>query len=156
LFVRGPAIAERYYGDTESRLDAQGFFDTGDIASIDPEGHMGIADRAKDIIKSGGEWISSQQIESAACMHPDVAMASVIGVPHAQWGERPLLLAIPRSGARLAPDNLLQHLAKRLLKWQVPDAVLIVTELPLGPTGKVDKMKIRALYAAGELRGTAP
>jgi acyl-CoA synthetase (AMP-forming)/AMP-acid ligase II len=151
LRVRGPAIVDRYFGDTRTRLDESGYFDTGDIATIDPQAYMHIADRSKDIIKSGGEWISSLHLESAVSMHPDVAMASVIGIPHERWGERPLLLVIPKPGARPDQALLLQYLASRFLKWQLPDAVLIVSELPLGPTGKVDKKRLRELHAAGAL-----
>jgi len=153
LRVRGPAIVDRYFGDTRTRLDESGYFDTGDIATIDPQGYMHIADRSKDIIKSGGEWISSLHLESAVSMHPDVAMASVIGIPHERWGERPLLLVIPKPDARPDQAGLLQYLASRFLKWQLPDAVLIVSELPLGPTGKVDKKRLRELHAAGALHG---
>jgi fatty-acyl-CoA synthase len=146
LWVRGDAVVSEYYGDPRSLLDADGFFDTGDIASIDAEGYMHIADRAKDIIKSGGEWISSQDIENVALLHPAVAAASVIGVPHPRWGERPLLLVVLKADAPGAPP-LLEFLRERLLKWHVPDEVKVVSEFPLGATGKIDKRRLRAIHA---------
>jgi fatty-acyl-CoA synthase len=147
LWVRGPAIVARYFGDTRPLTDAEGFFDTGDIASIDSEGFMYIVDRAKDVIKSGGEWISSQAIENAALLHPTVAAASVIGVSHAKWGERPLLLVVlkPDAASESAPP-LLDFLRERLLKWHVPDEIKILPELPLGATGKIDKRRLRMLH----------
>jgi fatty-acyl-CoA synthase len=106
LRVRGPAIVSGYFGDKASVLDGDGFFDTGDISTIDPQAFMQINDRAKDIIKSGGEWVSSQSIENAALLHPKVAAASVIGIPHSQWGERPLLLVILKTGVTAESDEL--------------------------------------------------
>jgi acyl-CoA synthetase (AMP-forming)/AMP-acid ligase II len=151
LRVRGPAVASGYFGDAGAVLDADGFFDTGDISTIDPQGFMQITDRAKDIIKSGGEWVSSQSIENAALLHPKVAAASVIGIPHSQWGERPLLLVVLKTGAAAEADELLVFLRERLVKWHVPERVNFVEEFPLGATGKIDKRRLRELHAAGML-----
>lgn len=149
LRVRGPAVVSGYFADSRPVLDAEGFFDTSDIATIDPQGCMQIADRAKDIIKSGGEWISSLGIEDAAQLHPKVAHASVIGIPHARWGERPLLLVILKEGATADAEELLEFMRGRLLKWHLPDQVAFVREFPLGPTGKIDKRRLREIHAAG-------
>jgi fatty-acyl-CoA synthase len=147
LRVKGPCTVRGYFRDPAQALDAEGFFDTGDIATIDALGYMQIVDRAKDMIKSGGEWISSLAIENEAAMHPQVAAAVAIGVPHPQWGERPLLLVVARDSAAADAAEILEFLKTRLVKWQVPDRIEFVTQLPLGPTGKVDKRALRARYA---------
>lgn len=146
LKVRGPCIAAAYYGDDAQVLDPNGFFDTNDIATIDPEGTMRITDRAKDIIKSGGEWISSIEIENLATAHPDVAEAAVIGIAHEKWSERPLLLIVPAAGR--APDGaaILASLTGRIPSWWVPDDVRIVAEIPHTAIGKIDKLGLRALF----------
>ena len=119
----------------------------GDVASIDPDGWLSITDRAKDLIKSGGEWISSIDVENTALSHPGVANAAVIAIPHPKWDERPLLVVQKQPGEDPSPDELRDHVAKHLAKWQVPDAVEFVEELPLTATGKVSKRTLRTQFA---------
>jgi fatty-acyl-CoA synthase len=152
LMVRGPIVAGGYFrGPAGAVLDAEGWFDTGDVATIDPDGYMQITDRAKDVIKSGGEWISSVEIETIAASHPKAALAAVIGVPHPKWDERPLLLVKLRAGQSATPAEFLACLEGRIAKWWMPDEVLFVDDIPLGATGKIDKKVIRALYAGHRL-----
>jgi fatty-acyl-CoA synthase len=147
LMVRGPWIASGYYrGEGGSVLDGEGFFPTGDVATIDPDGYLQLVDRAKDVIKSGGEWISSIDVENAAASHPGVAEAAVIGVAHPTWQERPLLLVVKRPGAEVDRPALLAHLATRIAKWWLPDDVLFVESLPHTATGKLLKTKLREMY----------
>ena len=147
LMVRGPWIASGYYrGEGGSVLDEEGFFPTGDVATIDADGYLQLVDRAKDVIKSGGEWISSIDVENAAASHPGVAEAAVIGVAHPKWQERPLLLVVKRAGAELDREAVLAHLATRVAKWWLPDDVLFVESLPHTATGKLLKTKLRELY----------
>ncbi|MFN9928518.1 MAG: long-chain-fatty-acid--CoA ligase, partial [Phenylobacterium sp.] len=130
LQVRGPWTASAYFKqDGAAAFTDDGWFDTGDIATIDPEGYLRLTDRAKDVIKSGGEWISTLDLEDAVCSHPAVAMAAAIGVPHPKWDERPLLLVTLRSGQSADPDALKAHVAERVAKWWVPDEVRIVETL---------------------------
>ncbi len=145
--VQGPAIIARYFREAEQVLDAEGYFDTGDIATIDPHGYMQITDRAKDVIKSGGEWISSVEIENVAASHPKALMAAVIGVPHPRWRERPHLIVQLRPGQQATPAEFLDWLDGKIAKWWMPDGVLFVDEMPLGATGKLDKKVLRARYA---------
>jgi acyl-CoA synthetase (AMP-forming)/AMP-acid ligase II len=152
LLVRGPWVAGGYYGgEPGTALDCDGWFDTGDIATIDADGYMQITDRAKDVIKSGGEWISSIDLENAAMSHPAVAEAAAIGVPHPLWQERPLLLVVTRSGQRLTQQELLGFLADKLAKWWLPEKVAFVGELPHTATGKLHKKVLREQYSKGEL-----
>ncbi|MBT9463116.1 3-(methylthio)propionyl-CoA ligase [Hydrogenophaga sp.] len=147
LLVRGPWIASGYYrGEGGSVLDEEGFFPTGDVATIDPDGYLQLVDRAKDVIKSGGEWISSIDVENAAASHPGVAESAVIGVSHPKWQERPLLLVVRRPGASVEPQDLLDHLGTRIAKWWLPDEVLFVDGLPHTATGKLLKTKLREQY----------
>jgi fatty-acyl-CoA synthase len=147
LKVRGPAVVARYFGDSDREvLDAEGYFDTGDVATIDADGYMTITDRAKDLIKSGGEWISSVEIENLATGHPKALMAAVIAIPHPKWGERPLLLVRLKPGLSATREEFAEHLAPRLARWWMPDDILFVDEIPLGATGKIDKKKLRAAY----------
>ncbi|HWM16460.1 MAG TPA: long-chain-fatty-acid--CoA ligase [Microbacterium sp.] len=149
LFVKGPTVASAYLGGNPGDiLDAEGYFDTGDIAGIDEEGYMHIADRAKDIIKSGGEWISSIEIENLAHGHPKVALCAVIAVPHPRWDERPLLVVQLREGETATSQDMLDALSGRIAKWWMPDAVVFVQEMPLGATGKIDKKLLRARFAS--------
>jgi fatty-acyl-CoA synthase len=147
LLVRGPWIAKAYYRRDDKILDADGWFDTGDVASIDPDGVMQITDRAKDIIKSGGEWISSVDLENCAMGAPGVQLAAAIGVAHPKWGERPLLLVVPKPGASPTPESILAHLGGSCAKWQLPDDIVFVDALPLTAAGKFDKKVLRARYA---------
>lgn len=149
LFVRGNTIISGYFNNqeaTEASFDKEGWFTTGDVASIDPGGFLTITDRAKDLIKSGGEWISSIDVENMAMAHPDVANCAVIAVPHPKWDERPLLIVVPAEGSEPDKMDILAHLAKDLAKWQVPDDVLFVEELPLTATGKVSKLTLRKTF----------
>jgi fatty-acyl-CoA synthase len=148
LMVRGAIVAGAYFkGEGGDILDEEGFFDTGDVATIDPEGFMQITDRAKDVIKSGGEWISSIEIENMAVGHPKAELAAVIGVKHPKWDERPLLLVKLKPGESATREEFLDYLAPKLARWQLPDDVLFVDSIPLGATGKIDKKALRAEYA---------
>jgi len=146
LKVRGPAVAKAYFLREEPILDAQGFFDTGDVATIDRFGNMQVVDRSKDVIKSGGEWISSIDLENHAMGHPHVAEAAAIGMADEKWGERPLLVVVPKAG--VAPDEpgIRAHLATRLAKWQLPDAIVFVDEIPHTATGKIQKVALRKRF----------
>lgn len=148
LQVRGPWIVDRYFGYEESALTADGWFDTGDVATIDADGYMQITDRAKDVIKSGGEWISSQELENVAMSFPAVGEAAAIAVPHPKWDERPVLVVVVRPGHTLDPAELLAFFEGKVAKWWVPDAVHIVPELPHNATGKVQKNLLREKFAA--------
>ncbi|MDB6041710.1 MAG: long-chain fatty acid--CoA ligase [Gammaproteobacteria bacterium] len=148
LLARGAAVAAAYFRRDDAILDADGWFDTGDIATIDAHGYMQITDRAKDLIKSGGEWISSIEIENIAAGHPKAALAAVIGRPDPKWGERPLLLVQLKEGEMATADEMLAFLENRIAKWWTPDEVLFVTHIPLGPTGKIDKKALRVAYGA--------
>ena len=147
LLVRGPWIASSYFkGEGGNILDAEGFFDTGDVATIDADGYMKITDRSKDVIKSGGEWISSIELENAAIGHPAVAEAAVIGVAHPKWQERPLLIVVKKPGQSLTRERMLEFLAGKVAKWWLPDDVVFADELPHTATGKLQKMKLRETY----------
>ncbi|MET4233762.1 acyl-CoA synthetase (AMP-forming)/AMP-acid ligase II [Bradyrhizobium sp. LA6.10] len=145
LVVRGPWIARAYYKMPESER-ADGWFFTGDVVTIDSDGYMQVTDRSKDVIKSGGEWISSIELENLAMAHPEIVEAAVIGIAHPKWDERPLVLAVRRQGARLEAQDLLTFYEGKIAKWWMPDDVLFVDELPHGATGKVLKTKLRELY----------
>jgi fatty-acyl-CoA synthase len=147
LMVRGPWIASGYYKDTENSGNWQdGWFDTGDIATIDEQGFLNIVDRAKDLIKSGGEWISSVDVENAATGHPAIAECAVVGLPHPQWAERPLLAVVLKEGLTASKEDVLNFLAERIVKWWLPDEVVFVSQLPHTATGKVLKRQIRDEY----------
>ena len=147
LKVRGPWVCSGYFRhDSSSSHDADGWFATGDVAAIHPNGFMQITDRAKDVIKSGGEWISSVDLENCACGHPDVLMAAAIGVRHPKWEERPILLVVPKQGCTPARDSVLAHIAEHFAKWQLPDDVIVVESLPMTATGKISKKDLRAKY----------
>ena len=146
LKVKGPAVASAYYRRDEAILDADGFFDTCDVATIAPNGSMAITDRAKDVIKSGGEWISSIDVENAAVGHPDVAEAAVIGVAHPKWIERPLLVIAPAEGRSPDREAILAYLSARMARWWVPDDVQVVAAIPHTAAGKIDKVRLRALF----------
>ena len=146
LQVRGPSIVSSYFKAKEDTLTTDGWFDTGDVAIIDADGFLQITDRAKDVIKTGGEWVSSIDIENAALMHPGVANAAVIGVAHPRWQERPLLIVVKRDGQDPKPDDIKEFLKTRLDKIAWPDAVEFVPELPLGATGKVLKTELRKKF----------
>ena len=124
-----------------------GWFATGDVATIDPEGFMLITDRSKDVIKSGGEWISSIEIENIAVAHPSVAMAACIGMPHPKWDERPVVVVVKRAQADLSKEELLAFYKGKVASWQIPDDVIFVESIPLGATGKMLKTRIREMLA---------
>ncbi|MGQ9406722.1 long-chain-fatty-acid--CoA ligase [Mycolicibacterium gilvum] len=152
VWVRGPWIASGYYrGEGGDKLDGEGFFPTGDVATIDPDGYLQLVDRTKDVIKSGGEWVSSIDLENAAMGHPAIAEAAVIGVPHPKWQERPLLVAVLRKGHSATREDILEFLAERVVRWWLPDDVVFVDELPHTATGKVLKITLREQYRDHEL-----
>ncbi|MGB9644492.1 MAG: long-chain-fatty-acid--CoA ligase [Stellaceae bacterium] len=149
LLVRGPWIVSGYFADAEASaaaMDEDGWFRTGDVATIDADGYMQIMDRRKDVIKSGGEWISSIDLENAAIAHPDVAEAAVVAVPHPRWAERPLLVVTPLPDCRPQRDDLLAFLAERFPRWMLPDDVVVLDELPHTATGKVMKIRLRETF----------
>jgi fatty-acyl-CoA synthase len=152
LKVRGPAIAKGYMGgDGKDAFDSEGWFDTGDVATLDPRGYMTITDRAKDVIKSGGEWISSIEIENLAVGHPAVAEAAVIGVVHPKWDERPLLVVVLKEGKTASKEDLLTYLSGKIAKWWMPDDVVFVDELPHTATGKIQKSTLREKFGSYRL-----
>lgn len=146
LQVRGPWIAKSYYKVEDKSAWQDGWFDTGDVATIDEHGYMNIVDRAKDVIKSGGEWISSIDVENIAVGHPAVAECAVVGVPHPKWDERPLLLVVKKPGSDVTKEEMLNFLSDKIVKWWMPDEVLFVNELPHTPTGKLLKRDLRETY----------
>jgi fatty-acyl-CoA synthase len=147
LKVRGPSVARSYYkGEGGDILDEEGFFDTGDVATMDPCGYMHITDRSKDVIKSGGEWISSIELENLAVGHPDVAEAAVIGIAHPKWDERPLLIVIPKKDRKPSKDEILQFMQGKIAKWWMPDDVVFVDEIPHTATGKIQKITLREQF----------
>jgi len=143
LRVRGHSVIDSYYGAGEPAVDADGYFDTGDIGSIDSEGYLRITDRAKDAIKSGGEWISSAEIESAATNHPSVAFAAALAVPHDKWGERPILVVQLKQGYAEDAGSIRAGLERDLARWAVPDEVVFCDRIPINGTGKIDKKHLR-------------
>jgi len=152
LKVKGFAVSESYFKDEGGKvLDDNGFFDTGDVATIDPNGYMQITDRAKDVIKSGGEWISTIDIENLAVGHPDVAEAAVIGVAHPKWDERPLLVVVPKEGCEPKSEEVLEFLKPKIAKWWMPDDMQVVKEIPHTATGKINKLKLRETFKGYKL-----
>uniref|UniRef100_UPI003561C9A1 AMP-binding protein n=1 Tax=Spongiibacter sp. TaxID=2024860 RepID=UPI003561C9A1 len=144
--VRGPWIVNDYYGYDGQTLDDDGWFETGDVACFDQHGYMQITDRLKDVIKSGGEWISSIELENCAVNHPKVAEAAVVGIPHAKWTERPLLLVILKQGESIDCEEMLAWFDGKVAKWWIPGDVVFVDELPHTATGKLSKKDIREAY----------
>jgi len=154
LKVKGPAVAGAYFkAESKAILDEEGFFDTGDVATIDAHGYMHITDRSKDVIKSGGEWISSIEIENLAMGHPAVAEAAVIGVAHPKWDERPLLIVVPKAEAAVDGASILAYLDGKIAKWWMPDDVAFVSEIPHTATGKIQKTALREQFSAYRLPG---
>lgn len=146
LQVRGPWIVQRYFKAAEDAADAEGWFDTGDVAVLHPDGTMQITDRAKDVIKSGGEWISSVELENAAIGCPGVAEAAAIGIFHPKWDERPLLLIVRKPGSDVTAQQITAHLAQHVAKWWLPDEILFVDDLPHTATGKLLKTALRERF----------
>ncbi|PWV95772.1 fatty-acyl-CoA synthase [Hoeflea marina] len=148
LKVRGMAVASSYYGGTGAdSFDSQGWFETGDVAHIDQLGYMQITDRAKDVIKSGGEWISTIDLENLAVAHPDVAEAAVIGIADPKWDERPLLIVVARAGAEREAAPILSFMEGKIAKWWIPDEVAFVDEIPHTATGKINKVALREMFS---------
>ena len=145
LLIRGPGVVKRYLKQDADVVDAHDWFDTGDAATMDPNGYVRITDRFKDVIKSGGEWISSIDMENAALAHPEVFEAAAIGVPHPKWDERPVLLVVPQPGKSPDPEKVIDLLRPHFAKWQLPDEVLFVDEIPHTATGKISKLSIRRM-----------
>jgi acyl-CoA synthetase (AMP-forming)/AMP-acid ligase II len=152
LQVRGPWVLESYFKEEAPAVDADGWFDTGDVAVIHPDGVMQITDRAKDVIKSGGEWISSIELENAAMSCRGVAEAAAVGVPHPKWDERPLLLVVRKEGDSISVDEIQAHLAGQVARWWLPDEILFVDSLPHTATGKLLKTALREEYRAYQLQ----
>jgi fatty-acyl-CoA synthase len=146
LKVRGPAIAKAYYKEAGDILDPEGYFDTGDVATMDAAGYMQITDRAKDVIKSGGEWISSIALENLAIGHPKVAEAAVIGVRHPKWDERPLLIVVLKKDQSAGKSEILDFMRGKIASWWMPDDVVFVEEIPHNATGKIHKMALRERF----------
>lgn len=144
LQARGHVVAAGYFKQGDATVD--GWLPTGDVARLFPDGSLEIVDRAKDVIKSGGEWISSVQIEGAAIEHPDVSQAAVIGIPHPRWQERPLLIVVPRAGTSPSAEALRAHLSSRIASWWMPDEIRFVDELPMTATGKIHKVTLRERF----------
>ncbi len=156
LFVRGPFIASGYFENeaaSQGCIDAEGWFATGDVAKISPDGFLQLVDRTKDLIKSGGEWISSIDIENIAIAHPAVANCAVIAVPHPKWDERPLLCVVPAVDGEVSREELLDFIAEKVAKWQVPDDVVFLESLPMTATGKISKRTLRQQLADYRLPG---
>jgi 3-(methylthio)propionyl---CoA ligase len=147
LMVRGPWIASGYYRNDDRSAFRGGWFDTGDVSTIDPAGYMQIVDRSKDVIKSGGEWISSIELENHAVGHPAVAEACVVGIPHPRWDERPLLIIVRKAGAQVSAGELQRFLTDKVAKWWLPDDVVFVDALPHTATGKLLKTEVRSKFA---------
>ena len=147
LKVRGPAVAKAYYkGEGSEAFDKDGWFDTGDVATMDQYGYMQITDRAKDVIKSGGEWISSIDVENLAVGHSKVAEAAVIGISHPKWDERPLLVIVLKKGETVTKEELLEFMQGKIAKWWMPDDVVFVEEIPHTATGKIQKITLRQRF----------
>ena len=147
LMVRGPWILQKYFKADKDAVDADGWFDTGDISVLDEDGYMTIKDRAKDVIKSGGEWISSIDLENAAFGHPEVAEACVVGIPHPKWDERPMLFIVTNSGEPVEKKSIIDFLSDKVAKWWLPDEIVFLKELPHGATGKLQKFGLRREYS---------
>ncbi|WP_112321569.1 long-chain-fatty-acid--CoA ligase [Oceanibium sediminis] len=143
LWTKGAAVVERYLHADRSATDSDGWFDTGDVATMDPNGYVRITDRSKDVIKSGGEWISSIELENAALDHGDVAGAACVGMPHPVWNERPVLVVVRKPGRTPEAADILASVASRCANWQLPDDVVFVDELPHTATGKISKLRLR-------------
>ncbi len=148
LKVRGPFICDDYYklDEPDDAHEADGWFNTGDVGHIDPEGYLQITDRAKDVIKSGGEWISSIDLENAAVAHPDIAEAAVIGIPHPKWAERPLLIIVNKADKAVSRDAMMAWLQDKVAKWWLPDDIVCVDEIPHTATGKIQKTALREQF----------
>jgi fatty-acyl-CoA synthase len=146
LLVRGPWVISRYFKDEGGNPLVDGWFPTGDVSTIDADGFMQITDRSKDVIKSGGEWIGSIELENIAMAHPSVAMAACIAARHPKWDERPLLVVVRKPGCELTREELIAFYDGKIAKWWTPDDVVFVDAIPLGATGKMLKNRLREQY----------
>jgi len=153
LLVRGPWVVSDYFKGEGGNPLVDGWFPTGDVGTIDPDGYLQITDRSKDVIKSGGEWISSIDVENIAVAHPAVAMAACIGMKHPKWDERPIIAVVKKPGAEVTREELIAFYEGKTAKWQIPDDVLFVDAIPLGATGKMQKMKLREMLKDYKLPG---
>ncbi len=152
LHVRGPWVSSAYFGDDDNdAFTDDGWFATGDVAALHPTGFMEITDRSKDVIKSGGEWVSSIEVENAAADHPEVAMAACIGLPHEKWQERPFLIVQPMPGKTPDKDEIIKCITAKCAKWWVPDAIVFQDTLPIGATGKILKRELKVKYKEFDL-----
>ncbi|HEU4820665.1 MAG TPA: long-chain fatty acid--CoA ligase [Qipengyuania sp.] len=155
LQIRGPWVIKRYFKAEEDAADPEGWFDTGDVGIIHPDGTLQLTDRTKDVIKSGGEWISSVELENAAVGHPAVAEAAAVGMPHPKWDERPVLFVVRKAGAECCADDIMAHLTPLVAKWWLPDAVEFVDDIPHTATGKISKKNLRARFSDYRLEADA-
>jgi fatty-acyl-CoA synthase len=146
LQCKGHWVVDTYFGMENHALTEDGWFDTGDVATLDADGYMVIRDRTKDIIKSGGEWISSVELENIAVSHPGIAMAAAIGAKHEKWDERPILIVVKAEGQNLSEADITAHFEGKIAKWQIPDAVVFTDAIPLNGTGKMLKNKLRERF----------
>jgi fatty-acyl-CoA synthase len=147
LLVKGNWVVHTYFKAEEPAVNKEGWFDTGDMATIDEFGYMEIIDRAKDLIKSGGEWISSVDMENKAMGHPDVSLAAAIGIPDEKWSERPILIVVPKAGKTPSKQSIIDYLSSEFAKWQLPDDVVFVDALPMTATGKFSKLTLRQQFS---------
>ena len=155
LQVRGPWVIKRYFKAEEDAVTPDQWFDTGDVALLHPDGTLQLTDRTKDVIKSGGEWISSVELENAAVGHPGIAEAAAIGVPHPKWDERPILVCVAKQGAEVSAAEVLAHLSDKVAKWWLPDAIEFVDEIPHTGTGKISKKDLREQFRDYRLEDAA-
>lgn len=146
LQIRGPWIVDHYFNQEKSALTADGWFDTGDIATLDADGYLTICDRAKDLIKSGGEWISSVEIENIAVGHPEIRMAAAIAARHSKWDERPILIAVKEENSTLTEEDARAYFDNKIARWQIPDAIIFIDALPINGTGKIVKAELRKQF----------
>ncbi len=151
LLVKGPWVIQAYFKQEGASPLVDGWFPTGDVATVDADGYMQITDRSKDVIKSGGEWISSIDVENIAMAHPDVLMAACIGMPHPKWDERPIVVVVPKPGKTVAREELLKFYEGKIAKWQIPDDAVFVEAIPIGATGKMLKTKLREMLSDYQL-----
>jgi fatty-acyl-CoA synthase len=149
--VRGPWVTAAYYKDNDPEKFHDGWLRTGDVGAIDPMGYITISDRSKDVIKSGGEWISSVELEGAIMAHPGVLEAAVVGVPDDKWQERPLACVVPKPGESVSPQDIHDFLVERVVKWWLPERWVLIDAVPKTSVGKFDKKVLRKQYADGEL-----
>jgi len=154
LEVRGPWVTGSYYREPSSDAFDDGWLRTGDVGTITADGYLRLTDRVKDVIKSGGEWISSVELEGHLMAHPSIAEASVVGVPDEKWGERPLAIVVPAEGKQVSPEELRDFLAAKVATWQVPDRWAVVEEIPKTSVGKFDKKALRRAHSNDELKVT--